>query len=404
MSIFHPLSNRSLRSASMLSALASSLFVTLAVASLSSPSAFAQAAAPAARQLGTVKSISGSTITIATAAGAPITINLAPDATVLMLTPGTTDLKQATPSTADNIAVGDRVLASGRPGDSADILIASRVVLMKSSAIAARDSAEQADWQKRGVGGIVKSVNGDVIVISSGAKTINIQTTGGTIFRKYADDSIAFKDAQPSGLAQIHTGDQLTVRGAHSADNSAVTAEEVVTGSFADLSGAISAVDSTLGTVTLKDLATRKTVTVKVTANSDIRKLPVQAAAMFASRNNPGGGAPGGGGASGGGYSRPAGSPGAGGPGGGGARRAGADLSRMLSRLPTERLTDLKPGDAVMIVASQPNGSRPYTAITLLSGVEQILSSNAGGEAITLSPWNLGTPDAGGPGGGGGPR
>ena len=392
---------RSFRSATLLSAFA--LSVSLAVAA--GPVAFAQTQPAAARQLGTVKSISGSTVTLTTAAGAPITVNLAPDAAVLMLQPGVTDLKQATPSTADNIAIGDRVLATGKPGDTADVLLASRVILMKSSALAARDTAEQADWQKRGVGGIVKSVNGDVIVISSGAKTINIQTTGGTIFHKYADDSIAFKDAKMGSLDQIHTGDQLTARGAHAAENSAITAEEVVTGSFANLSGALSAVDATLGTVTLKDLATKKTVTVKVTSNSDLRKLPAEAARMFASRNSPG--APGA--AQGGGYSRPAGAPGsgapaAGGPGApaaGGGRRAGADLSRMLARLPTEPLSDLKPGDAVMIVASQPTGANPYTAITVLSGVEQILSSTSGGETITLSPWNLGAPEAGGMGGGG---
>jgi hypothetical protein len=52
-----------------------------------------------------------------------------------------------------------------------------------------------------------------------------------------------------------------------------------------------------------------------------------------------------------------------------------------------------------MIVASKGAGMQP-TAITMLSGVEPILSASpSGAEAITLSPWNLGAPDAGAGGG-----
>ncbi len=374
---------------------------------LAAPAAlYAQAPAAApTRQLGTVKSVSGSTVTITTAAGAPITIQLAPEVTVLMLQPGVTDIKQATPSKPEDIAVGDRVLATGKPGDSADVLTASRVVLMKATALAARDQAEQADWTRRGVGGIVKSVNGDVIVISSGAKTINIQTTPGTVFHKYADDSVAFKDAHPSTLAEIHPGDQLRARGAHSADNSAVTAEEIVDGSFANLSGVITAIDPAAGTVSFKDLTTKKPVTVKLTANSEIKKIDSTASARFlggaSGGGQPGGGAPGGYG--GGAY---------GGPPAGGAQRTGAsgasrgaDLTRMIARLPPQPITALKPGDAVMVVATEPTGSNPYTAITLLAGVEQILAAKpANGEAITLQPWSMGEGGmpAGGMGGGGG--
>jgi hypothetical protein len=76
------------------------------------------------------------------------------------------------------------------------------------------------------------------------------------------------------------------------------------------------------------------------------------------------------------------------------------DLSRMLSKLPTETISDLKVGDAVMIVASQASsGSSNVSAVTLLSGVEPILAATPkGGETMTLSPWQVGggAPDAGG--------
>jgi hypothetical protein len=75
------------------------------------------------------------------------------------------------------------------------------------------------------------------------------------------------------------------------------------------------------------------------------------------------------------------------------------DLSRMLTRLPKETVADLKPKDAVMIVASPNSGADSYTGITLLSGVEALLTAPAGAAPITLSPWSIAAP-----GGGGGPE
>jgi len=62
----------------------------------------------------------------------------------------------------------------------------------------------------------------------------------------------------------------------------------------------------------------------------------------------------------------------------------------MISRLPTSTLADLHNGDAVMIVASEPApGSATVTAITLLSGVEPILTANPNG-GMDLSSWSMG--------------
>jgi hypothetical protein len=69
------------------------------------------------------------------------------------------------------------------------------------------------------------------------------------------------------------------------------------------------------------------------------------------------------------------------------------DLSQMLARLPEASLKDLHTGDAVMLVASQAQpGDDALTAVTLLSGVEPILAATPkGGQAMTLSPWSVGT-------------
>lgn len=71
----------------------------------------------------------------------------------------------------------------------------------------------------------------------------------------------------------------------------------------------------------------------------------------------------------------------------------------MISRMPAVSISDLNKGDAVMLVATEGSSSSTPTAITLLAGVEPILSAVPGGAgaAMILSPWNLG---GGGEGGG----
>jgi hypothetical protein len=369
---------------------------------------FAQAPATApvaTRQIGTVKAISGTTITLTTDAGPQVVINVAEGARILQLAPGSTDLKTAQTITLADIADGDRVLVTGKAGETAGSFAASRVILMKSGDIAQKHEMEQADWQRHGSGGIVSSIDasGGTLTVAAGAKKIQVNTSSNTKFRRYSGDSVKFEDAMPSTLAQVQPGDQLRVRGAKSEDGSSIQAEEVVSGSFKNLAGVIATLDAANGTLTLKDLATKKMVTVKVTPNSSVRALPPQAAAMFAARAR--GGAGGGGRVgegSGEGSARGLGGAGSGG-GPGAGRPGGGDLSQMVSRLPAGAVSDLKVGDAVMIVASQADpGSPTVTAVTLLSGVEPILAATGSGTpAMTLSPWNVGSgsPDGGGGGG-----
>jgi hypothetical protein len=366
--------------------------------------ALAQApAAPAAgRQIGTVKAISGTSITLTTDAGQPVVVNVADGARILQLAPGSTDLKTAQTITLADIATGDRVLVTGKAGEEAGTFAATRVILMKSGDIAQKHELEQADWQKRGTGGIVNSIDAGagVLMVSAGTKKIQVNTSSSTKFRRYSGDSVKFEDAVPSTLAQIQPGDQLRVRGAKSDDGTSIQAEEVVSGSFKNLAGVIATLDAATGTLTLKDLATKKMMTVKITANSSVRALPPQAAATLAARARGGAGAAGGGQArTDGGEAAAHGSGGMGGSGGGGGR-SGGDLSQMVSRLPAGSISDLKVGDAVMVVVSQADpGSATVTAVTLLSGVEPILAATPSGTpAMTLSPWNVGSgaPDGGG--------
>ncbi|HEX3967094.1 MAG TPA: DUF5666 domain-containing protein [Edaphobacter sp.] len=376
-------------------ALSASLMLIPAM-SVAGEAPMAQAQAAAARQLGTVTAVAGNSLTLKTDAGQTVTVSVADGARILQLAPGSTDLKTAQAIALKDIATGDRVLVNGKAGEDAGAFTASRVILMKSTDIAQKHQAEAADWQKRGSGGIVSAVDAGTgtLTIAVGPRKVEVNTSGKTQFRRYAGDSVKFEDAKPGTLAQIQAGDQLRVLGTKSDDGSSIQAEEVVSGSFKNLAGLIASIDAANGTLTLKDLATKKTITVAITANSNVRALPPQAAAMFAARAKGGGtgaGAP----------ERTAGQAGAAGAGrsGGMGRTAGGDLSQLVSRLPNKTIADLKVGDAVMIVASQSDpGSSTVTAVTLLSGVEPILAATPGAPSMTLSPWNIGgdAPEGGG--------
>jgi uncharacterized protein DUF5666 len=352
--------------------------------------------AAAARQLGTVTAVASNSLTLKTDAGQMVTVSVADGVRILQLAPGSTDLKTAQAIVLKDIAVGDRVLVNGKAGDDASSFAASRVILMKSSDIAQKHEAEQADWQKRGTGGIVSAVDAGsgMLTVALGTRKVAVTTSSSTQFRRYAGDSVKFEDAKPGTLAQIQVGDQLRVLGTKSEDGSSIPAEVVVSGSFKNLAGLIASIDAANGTLTLKDLATKKTVTVTITANSNVRTLPPQAAAMFAARAKNGS-------AAGGASPQPAGQSETSGGGrqGGGGRTAGGELSQLVSRLPNKTIADLKVGDAVMIVASQPDAnSAAVTAVTLLSGVEPILAAAPGAPSMTLSPWNIGgeAPEGGG--------
>ncbi len=299
------------------------------------------AAAPAtsASELGTVKTIAGGTLTMATDAGQTVTVTVPSEAKVLQLAVGSTDLKTAKPSQFSDIAVGDRVLVTGKAVDAAaGSFNALRVILMKSSDIAQR----QADWKARGVGGIVSSVDAasGAITLAVGAKKLVVHTGGKTEFKRFSGDSVKYEDAKPGTLAQIQKNDQLQARGAKSADGTTIEAEEVLSGSFKNLSGLIasivpgSGIDMATGKITLKDLATKKVMTVNVTEKCDIRNVPLMMATRIAAQTN-GGGQSGGRGGRGGGAGAAYGAGGGAGQGagqgnaaGGAPRAAGADPRR----------------------------------------------------------------------------
>ena len=365
----------------------------------------ASAATAVPRQSGTIKAATPQDFVLTNAAGQDFAVNVPVTARILLVDPVTRDIKTARVGTISDINGGDKAIVSGTAGDTGQTMTATRVLLLKSNAIAAMHADEQAAWA-HSLGGVVRSADAaaGTLTVVNGQRSTTVTTSPSTIVRRYTGASVRFEDAVKSTVAAIQPGDQVQARGQRSADDASIAADEIVAGSFSNFSGTLTAIDSAAGTVTLKDLATKKAVTVGITGKTNLRKLPAgygqsmpgrDGAAGSASSPTRGAGAAAAGQSS-AGMRAPAetGSAGTG-------RTGKVDLSRVINRLPTETLGELKPGDAVMIVASNAPDSDRATAITLLSGVEQILSSSTAGQT-TLSPWSLGSGEAeGGEAGGG---
>jgi hypothetical protein len=351
-----------------------------------------------AKNVGVVKSISGNTLVLKSDAGPEITITVADGARLLRMAPGQTDLKSAATITLADLQVGDRMLVRGRAADNGAIL-ASTIVLMKQADVAQKQQHDREDWQKRGTGGIVSAIDsaaGSFTVSVTPTLSVVVKTTKDTSFLRYAPNSVKFSEAQKGTIDQIKTGDQLRARGARSADGKELTAEEVISGTFRNIAGTINSIDAANNTITVKDLLAKKSVVIKFNPDSQLRKLSPQMAQRLAFFLK--GGAQAAQGASPAAGQTPASAAPAGnaqGPRPGGA----PDFQQMLSRIPAVTLADLQKEDAVMVVATQGNAGNEVTAITLLGGVEPILTASPNGmsAAALFSGWNLGAPGDAGP-------
>jgi hypothetical protein len=393
-----------------------------------------QSSRAVAKRIGAIKVINGTEITLTPDSGVDIKISVQPDAQIVRIAPGETNVNNVTPIQLQDLQVGDLIRATGWASDENPFPVL-KIVVMKHGDVESRRQQDLQDWQKRGVGGLVSAVDaaaGTVtisVVSFSGKKETVIHTSKTTVIRRYALDSVKFDDARPSTLQEVHPGDQLRARGDRNADGTQLTAEEIVSGSFRNIAGTVNSVDASAGTLSVHDLLSRKNLVVKVTSDSQLRQLPPEMAQRIAARLKAGasqGGVTQGGASPGG----AAGTAGAGSSGaapsqgssritpgqtlhapssgtegdsargaGMGGRSGGGDLQQMLSRMPASSLTDLHKGDAVMLVSTEGNNGTG-TAIQLLSGVEPILqASPSAGQAMMLAPWSLGGPsgDTAGP-------
>jgi hypothetical protein len=319
-------------------------------------------------------------------------LKLTADTVAQRVAPGEKTLKNAVTVNVTELAAGDRVLVTLEP-NTTNI---RRIIIMSAADITKRDEADRQDWNARGISGIVAAKNGNTITLRirslQGETRPTVTVSDQTKFRRYAPDSVKFADAKPSKLDEVSVGDQLRARGEKSPDGMAVTAGEVVFGTFLTTAGSVVSVDNAAQEISIKEIGTGKPVVIKLTSDSRIKQMP----------SFPGlGGAPGAGGPSPGGFP-PGGFGGV--PPGGGPPSGGPTLAQMVEMMPAGTVEDVKPGQTIIISSTKGATSDRVTGIMLLANAEMLVrmaSAQAGlGAAAGNRPNSAGALPQGMPPGG----
>ena len=264
-----------------------------------------------------------------------VNVKLTPETIFQRVAPGERDLKKATTMNMTDMALGDRVLVSFKPGTTE----ALRILVMSATDITKRNETDKLDWTKRGISGVVAAKAGNTITLKKGGV---ITVDDKTSYRRYHSDSVKFADAQISKLDEINIGDQLRARGVKSEDGLRVTAEDVVFGTFVTKAGTITAINSDTKEVTVSEIGTNKPLVIKLTADSQIKRMPDMAGR---------GGAP----------------PTV----GGGARMP--DVAQMLERMPGAKLDDFKTGEKIVVSSTKGQKQDEITAIMLLGNADMLI-------------------------------
>ena len=394
---------------------------------------------------------------------AEYSVSLADTKTFLRVPPGEKDLKKATRIDAEALSVGDRVALRGKKTEDSKTFEAASVLLMTAGDLAKIHQAELQDWQKRGSSGTLTAIDAAArqatmtVRGADGQKTVTVSLPDSVEYMRYSPASVKMADAKPGTIADLQPGDQVRVLGNKNDDGTTIAAEKVFSGSFRTIPATIVSISPDGKEIKINDLQTKQPVIVALTDDSVVRRLPPMMAQMLAMRLNPaykaqgasggpggppgapgsgnpaaansaqgnsGAGAPAGAGpgngqggngqwaggqgqspAAGAGPGGPGGSQGgaawAGRPGGGGGMRSmNGDMSQMIERLPKISISELKPGDAVVVSGGSGTDKTHLTATNVIAGVEPLFVSAPPRAGQSMgSSWNLGVSDLGGAGG-----
>lgn len=283
--------------------------------------------------------------------------------------PDETTLTNAVSITFADIGVGDRVRARGVMNTDG-VLIADALVVMTKADITRKSEHDRAEWIRRGIVGIVQAINsetqeitlvdqadGNKIVVSAGAKVH---------FRRYAPDSIKFRDAKQSSLAEVKVGDQLRALGDKSADGARFTSEEIVFGTFRTVGGIIAKVAQDTGEITINDIQTKQSLTVIVSSDSVVRRLSSASVKLLEASFS----------------AKPA------------EAKAGtrSELQQRIEASPVITVAELKPGDGVLVSSSVGSIPNRITAVLIAAGVDEFLKRQAVKPAQRPGSLELGLP------------
>jgi hypothetical protein len=387
---------------------------------------YAQAPSPYVSVSGTVEKIDAKSgvVTVKPDKGdATTTVKFNEQTTFSIIPAGETDVKKGTPGAATDVADGDKVLARVLTADPTGKPARTIYVTKQADLVKLRERTQE-EW-KNAVNGLVTSVEPGKIMISSKlpgsptAKEITLEIGPKVDYERYNPENGKY---EASSLAAVKVGDQVRVLGQKNADSTEIKAENIGTGSFRTIGVQVKSIDPAAKQIMGTETGSKTPIVIALRSDTELKKFTDMAAMMVARQLNPtyqqaggrgnrGGGGGGGFGAGGGaaagggrgagsgpgGGAGPEGAAGAGRMGGGGGRgRGGMDVGKIIEQQPSIQLTELKPGDPIIVLGANTKDPGRMVAITLVAGVEPILRAapNNGADPLAGS-WNMG-------GGGGG--
>ncbi len=360
-------------------------------AQTSAPSPASDPAITALSVMGVVSELKTDTrqVIVTTAAGNQVAVTLSDRTVFRRIPPGEKTKDKFIKISPTDFGVGDSVFARGRMTEDRKNMPALEFYVMSKGDIAQQREREREDWRKRGIAGTISAVNADTkeITVDSrtaeGPKPVAITTMAETKFRRYAPDSVRFSDAKPSAIGELKVGDQLRALGTKSADGAKFSADEIVTGSFQTIGGAITEVNAEKQEIKINDVQSKQPVTIVVSKDSLMRRLtPELLTALMPpqSETKPG--------------PKPETSAAAKSPTSAAPAKGSGDLQEMFDQLPALSLAELKPGESILISSTKGADPARVTAIAVVSGVGPLLQNSQGGRpaAVSLGAMSLGGP------------
>jgi hypothetical protein len=344
------------------------------------PSPVTDPAITALSVMGVVSELKSDTrqVIVTTVAGNQVTVTLGDRTVYMRIPPGEKTKDKFIKISPTDFGVGDSVFARGRMTEDRKAMPALEFYVMSKGDIAERRDRERDEWRKRGIAGTISAVNAETkeITVDSrsaeGAKPVVITTSAETKLRRYAPDSVRFADAKVSNIGELKAGDQLRALGTRSADGAKFAADEIVTGSFQTIGGAIAEVNAEKQEIKINDVQSKQAVTIVVSKDSMMRRLTPELLTALMPPSS---------GSKSGTNAAPA------------AKGAG-DLQEMFDQLPALSLAELKPGESILISSTKGADPTRVTAIAVVSGVGPLLQNSQGGRpaAVSLGAMSLGGP------------
>jgi len=323
----------------------------------------------AARVSGEVVTIdpAGKQMTLKTVAGSVVVVALDDRTEYLHIPPGEVTLEKAVSIPPGSIGVGDRVIARGKVAQDKKSVPARQVIVMTRADLMLKGEREREEWRRRGIAGRITEIRlaqrEVVAVLRSGAgeQQIVLGVSERVALRRFAAGTVKYSDARPSSFEELKVGDHIRALGERSPDGLRYTPEEIISGSFRMVGGPVKAVDAAAGELTIDNLEDGRSVTVSVTKDSMLRRVPLDLVALITQRKAQDDAATAG-------RTRPLlgvqPAP---------AGQANADIQELIERLPQMPLSELRVGETIVVSSTSGPDPAQVTGIIVAAGLESLL-------------------------------